>query len=122
MADRPLTVEAMKGDVHTAIIVSNQDGMVIFVNAPFERLFGWPAEDIVGQPLLRVIPARFRDAHNLGFARFVTSGHPTLMNRPLALQALHRDGSEFAAEHYLIAERSPQGWVFAASIRPISAR
>jgi hypothetical protein len=47
------------------------------------------------------------------------TGKSTLLNRPLALQAITREGRVFAAEHLIVAEQRDGQWVFAATIRPL---
>lgn len=105
-----------------AVILADQDGIITFVNATAERILGWRPADLVGQPITVLIPPRYRDAHNLGFARFLRTGKATLHNRTLYLTALHRDGHEFPAEHQIFAERQGTEWVFGATIRPRETR
>ena len=101
-----------------AVIVADHQGLVTEVNAAFERLFGWSSAEIKGKPLTTIIPPSFHDSHHLGFSRFLTTGKPTLLNQPLKLKAITKDGREFEAEHFIVAEQVGGQWCFGATIRP----
>src|SRR6266581_4666730 len=49
-----------------AIISADQQGNIIYFNAAAERMFGFPAEAVIGTPLARLMPERFREAHRRG--------------------------------------------------------
>ena len=63
--------------------------MILF-NKAAETHFGYPAADIVGQPVTRLIPERYR----AGFMRF-RAGQIGAARR---VKALRRDGTEFPVE------------------------
>lgn len=100
-------------------VVADHQGLITEVNRRFEDVFGWRRDDIVGKPLATLIPKRLHDAHHMGLSRFLVTGKPTLLNRPLTLEAITRDGRVFAAEHLIIAEQRHGRWTFAATIRPL---
>lgn len=113
------SIESLRGEQAIPTIFADALGLVTHVNGAFEKVFGWTAAEIRGRPLSLIIPARLRDAHQLGFSRFLTTSKPTLLDKPLRLKALTRDGREFDAEHCITAEKTDAGWTFAASIRPL---
>ena len=100
------------------LVVVDHRGFIVQVDASLAVSLGWEPSALVGRPLSTMIPARFRDAHHLGFARFLaTSERVVLDRRIVSLTVLHRDGRELAAEHVIIAVPRPDGLLFAASIR-----
>lgn len=103
------------------IIVADSLGLIAHVDPPLAQLLGWRADELVGRALSTIIPLRFREAHHLGFSRFLTSGEPTLMGRPLEMAIATRDGKELTAEHVITAFRVDERWVFGASIRTAEA-
>lgn len=112
------TIEQLKqGDV--PVIVADDEGIVVDINTHFETVFGWTAQEIIGQPLTVILPPFFRDSHNLGFARFSATGKPTVLNHPLNLKAVTKDHREIESEHFIIAEKQEERWLFAAKIRPL---
>jgi PAS domain S-box-containing protein len=46
-----------------AILCTDSNGRIISWNRGAARLFGYEHDEIVGQPLIRLMPSRFRDAH-----------------------------------------------------------
>jgi PAS domain S-box-containing protein len=113
------TIDEARGVKDLPVIIANHQGIVVDVNELFEAVFGWKRSEIVGSTLAAIIPENLRDAHHLGFSRFLATGTPSLLNQPLALRAVTKDGREFDAEHYIIAEESNGEWKFAATIRPL---
>ena len=113
------TIEKVRGETEVPSIIVDHRGIIAQVNERFERVFGWRAQEIIGKPLATIIPPTLHDAHHLGFSRFLTTGKPTLLNRPLKLRAVTKAGREFDAEHIITAEQQHGQWVFGATIRPL---
>jgi len=53
-----------------ALIFVNRKGNIVLVNAQFERLFGYGADEVAGRPLTMLIPGRFHEAHRDHVAEF----------------------------------------------------
>jgi nitrogen-specific signal transduction histidine kinase len=103
------------------VVVADHEGTIVDVNAHFETVFGWSAQEIIGQPLTVILPPFFRDSHNLGFARFSATGVSTVLNHPLNLKAVTKDNREIESEHFIIAEQQAGRWLFAATLRPLDS-
>lgn len=114
-----MNIEDVQARTDVPVISDDHRGYVTAINDRFREVYGWEAADLVGSPLSAIIPKAFRDAHHLGFSRFVTTGQPTLLEQPLQLKIVARDGRELEAEHYVVAEESDGAWIFAATIRPL---
>jgi signal transduction histidine kinase/DNA-binding NarL/FixJ family response regulator len=70
-----------------------------------------------------IIPETFREAHDRGMARFLSTGEAPVVNKRLELTALHRDGREFPIEITITSPlRQGSGYFFGAFLRDISAR
>ena len=52
-----------------AIIFADRDGIIRLWNQGAERIFGYGAEEAVGQPLDLIIPENLRERHNQGYRR-----------------------------------------------------
>ena len=114
----PRSFEEVRALTDVPVVVVNQDSVIAEVNAAFVKAFGWSREEAVGRSLSLIIPPTLRDAHTLGFARFLASGVSTILGRSLQLATIDRSGREFPAEHYVVGEKKEGAWWFAASIRP----
>lgn len=98
-------------------IVVDNSGFIIHINSLFRLTYGWKKEQLIGNPLSTIIPKELRDAHNMGFSRFLFLEKATILNQSLNLQILHSDGKISDAEHYIIAEKTEKSWQFGATIR-----
>lgn len=106
-----------------AVVVMRFDGTVAGWNDVAERIFGWSFEEAVGRRMSDlIIPERFREAHEAGLARFLTSGEAVVLDQHLELDALHRDGHEFPVELAITRTSSAGEPVFLGFLRDISER
>ncbi len=119
MAKEIKTINELKQVRDIPAVVATEKGFITYINDSFQSTFQWKKEELLGAPLITFIPERFQDAHHLGFSRFLSTGIPTLLNKPLKLMALNKQGKEISCEHYIIAEKIKGEWVFGATIRPI---
>ncbi|WP_400767500.1 PAS domain S-box protein [Methylosinus sporium] len=105
-----------------AMIVSSADGLIQFVNAETERMFGYRSDELVGKSIDILVPARMRAAHSSLRQSFLA--HPS--KRPMGagrdLKATRRDGSEFPVEIGLTPIESESGAVVLATVLDITAR
>lgn len=116
------TLDAIKQETDVPVVIADHRGLITFVNQPFTAVFGWTPKEIIGKSLATIIPTNLHDAHHLGFSRFTSTGTPTLLNQPLALKAVGKNGKEFDAEHFIVAEQRDGQWMFGATIRPLAAK
>ena len=115
------TIEELKGEKDLPMVLADEQGLITYVNVMFQKVFGWQSNEVVGRPLTTIIPPNLRDAHHMGFSRFLVTGKPTLLNQPLKLKAIKKDGTIFDAEHFIVAERIKNNWVFGATIQPLES-
>ncbi len=100
--------------------VMDGDGIIVTWSAQAEAAFGWRSEDAVGRRLSElVIPEPNRAIHEMGLKRFMASGRGKLLDRPLELEMLHRDGHQFTLEIRIGTEQTNSGtrfptWISAA--------
>ena len=95
--DMPLG--AVANAAQEAIVMADPDQTIVALNGAALRLFGVSQSEILGQPLSRLIPERFRSRHAELFRAFDASGEvaPRAIRRDPIL-ALRSDGQEFPAE------------------------
>ena len=108
-----------------AVIVANASGNIVSWNGGAERSFGYKEAEILGQPLTRIMPERFRQAHMRGMERMSAPGamaHSHVMNRAIELVGLRSDGQEFPIELSISGWQTPSGNFYSAFVRDISQR
>ena len=116
------TFEDIVRDRENPVIQVDHLGTIQSVNEPFTRVFGWTARELEGEPLTTILPPGLRDAHNLGFSRYLTTGESTVLGQSLDLRILLPDGLLAEAEHFIQVGDGPDGRArFAARIVPKQA-
>ena len=113
--------EAVLQSSHHAIVTVSSAGEIVSWNPSAERIFGYTATEIIGQPLERLIPARMRNGFRSGTARLLAGKHPESAN-PLELTGLRKDGSEIDIDLSLSRWEVAEGVFYTNSIRDISER
>jgi PAS domain S-box-containing protein len=106
-----------------AVITMDSAGLITGWNPQAERIFGWAAHEVLGQPLVTtLVPFRYHGAHERGVKRFFTTGEGMLLNQRTEIRALHKDGHEFPVELAISAIRAEDTWLFSAFVRDITER
>lgn len=80
-------------------------GRVVGLNPAFTRTFGWSLESLEGQPLSLIPREAYQMSHQLGFSRFQTTGHSTILAHPLRLATICSDGRTIVSENFILAEQ-----------------
>jgi PAS domain S-box-containing protein len=80
-----------------AIIMVDEEQTILFFNAAAESIFGYSRSQIIGEPLSRLMPERFRAGHAMHVAAFRDSNASTArsMGQDRVVSALRRNGEEF---------------------------
>lgn len=108
---------------HEAFISMDSTGTITDWNEEAETVFGWSREEAVGRPLAEtVIPLGQREAHRQGMARFLETGEFAILNRPVEIAALHRNGHEFPVEITISPLLIRGSYSFNAFLRDITER
>lgn len=104
------------------MIMVDQQGRITMVNSRVETDFGYTADELIGQPVEILIPARFHQRHHGDRATYL--GDP--ISRPMGtgrdLFAVRKDGSEFPVEVGLNPIHTPAGIEVLAIVVDISER
>src|SRR5579863_1096099 len=105
-----------------AVIVAAEDGRILEVNPRVQQLFGYSREELLGQPVENLVPARFRHGHAAHRHNYQAAPRTRQMGVGPELYAVRRDGSEFPVEIMLSPVPSSAGNLVLAVIRDITLR
>jgi len=105
-----------------AVLTSDQEGRIREVNEETERQFGYSRNELVGESIEKLIPARLHDAHRIHWEAYQRAPDYRPVDRGYKLFALHKDGREFPAEISLSRLVSESGMLFYCVIRDTSRR
>jgi PAS domain S-box-containing protein len=119
LADAILTMES------DAVIATDRVGTVNFWNPGATRIFGFTADEAIGQSLDLIIPPNLRARHWDGFNRVMTTGeshygHGDLLSVPAQTKSGQRISVEFTIAMLKDGDGRPAGTV--AILRDVSKR
>lgn len=106
-----------------AILVIDQAGRIEYANPASSKMFGYAAEELLGQELHTLLaPERYRADYQRGLAAFAASGEGPALNKMLEMEALHRDGHEIPIELTVSPMRLKGQWHAVGVVRDITER
>jgi|SRR5687767_262835 PAS domain S-box-containing protein len=107
-----------------AIIAAGMDGKIVFWNPAASRIFGFTAEEALGESLDLIIPERFRARHWEGYRQVMSTGKTKYQSDVLRVPALHRDGKALSIAFTVTLLDAPdgEGRLIAAIVRDETAR
>ncbi|MDB6029639.1 MAG: sensor hybrid histidine kinase, partial [Verrucomicrobiales bacterium] len=107
----------------SAVVVINPESVIVDWNFQAEKIFGWTRAEAIGRGLSEtIIPSRYREGHERGMKRFLSSSSAPAPNRQIELSALHRSGKEFPVELAISPLRTGDSLLFCAFIADITER
>lgn len=108
---------------YDSFISMDAEGSITEWNHQAEVAFDWSREEAVGKRLADlIIPAQYREAHSRGLKHFLATGEGPVLNKPIELTALRRDGHEFPVELTISPVRWGETYIFNAFVHDITDR
>ena len=93
-----------------AIVASDAEGIIQFWNAGATRVFGFTADEALGQSLDIIIPERLRARHWDGYRETMRTGKSRYGSGDLlSVPALRKDGAQISVEFTIAVVRGEQG-------------
>ena len=81
-----------------AMIIIDQEGMILLTNPTVERLFGYPRQELIRKSMEFLLPERFRQTHHFHRGDYFAQPHARGMGVGMELLGLRQDGSEFPVD------------------------
>jgi PAS domain S-box-containing protein len=104
------------------MVVVDQAGAIVLVNAETERMFGYARGELVGQPIHVLVPERLRARHPEHVRSYHAAPRLRPMGSSLDLYGHRRDGTEFPVEISLSPIQHASERLVVAGIRDVTDR
>jgi len=105
------------------IVMIDSQGRISFWNQAARNIFGYSAQEALGQDLHHLLaPRRYHARYLAAFQRFTQTGQGLIVGKTLEFTALRRDGSEFPLELSISALNLRGRWHAVGIVRDITRR
>jgi PAS domain S-box-containing protein len=112
----PKTVDELLSLRTVPVVAIDHESIFTFINREFTDEYGWEEQDLIGKSVTLIMPDHMRNAHTIGFARYLTTEKSELLGKPLPLSVKYKDGTVRTSVHYIIGDKKDGTWRFAAII------
>jgi PAS domain S-box-containing protein len=115
--------QAMLDVALDCVITIDDRGRVVEFNPAAQRTFGYTAEEAVGHDMATlIVPPELRDRHRHGFARYLETKVPQILDRRIEITGMRADGSTFPVELTITRINLPGEAGVAGYLRDITDR
>ena len=108
--------------VPDAMVVIDDQGVILSFSAAAERLFGFAAAEVVGSNVSRLMPSPDRERHDGYLRRYLKTGEKRIIGIGRVVFAERRDGSTFPMELSIGEAIGGGGGLFTGFIRDLTER
>ncbi|MDB5550985.1 MAG: sensor signal transduction histidine kinase, partial [Rhizobium sp.] len=105
-----------------AMVVVNQQGVIVLLNVQAEKQFGYRRDELIGQPVKNIIPEGFAERLVADGRRSAADALAQQIGTGIELVGRHKNGSAFPIEIMLSPLESAEGILVTAAIRDITKR
>ena len=92
-----------------AIVFADSDGIIRLWNSGAEAIFGYSAEEALGQTLDLIVPEKLREKHWEGYRKVMDTGVTKYGSDILAVPALKKDDSRLSVEFTIVLLKDDSG-------------
>ncbi len=123
LKDENLRMARMLLMAEDAIVSCDADQSITFFNLGAARMFGYPAEEVIGRPLGMLLPEGARGVHPALMAAFGAGATPSrMMSERREVSALRKNGEVFPVEAAITRITVGGRLTFTAHLRDITPR
>ena len=92
-----------------AIVFADKEGIIRLWNSGAEAIFGYSAEEAIGETLDLIVPEKLREKHWEGYSRVMETGVTKYGSDLLAVPALKNDNSRLSVEFTIVLLKNDSG-------------
>ena len=119
------TASRLKALVDTAVdgvMMIDGNGAILMFNPACEKLFGYAAEEVIGQNVSMLMPPPYRDEHNNYLENFRSTGERKIIGIGREVTAQRKDGSIFPMDLSVGEAKQDGETIFVGIIHDLSER
>lgn len=120
--DGEARLHALLEAVVDGIITSDDHGVIQSVNPAVERMFGYTADELLGNKLNLLMPAPYAEAHDAYLANYRRTGAARIIGIGREVEGLRKDGSVFPIDLAVSEVQLHDRRLFTGIVRDISDR
>ena len=102
-------LQAILKNMAEGIITINEEGIVQSFNPAAERIFGYQADEIIGQPINLLMPDPYKSEHDDYIKKYLFTGQASIFGQAREVPGMRKDGSifplEFAVSEMILGKR-----------------
>jgi PAS domain S-box-containing protein len=102
-----------------AMVIVEESGAIANLNVQTAKLFGYTRDELLGQPIEVLVPARFRADHAGHRGGYFRAAHARTMGAGREINGLHKGGWEFPVE-ITLSPLTEEGSLVIAAIRDVT--
>ena len=121
-AEREALLRAIIETAPDALITIDEHGLIQIVNPAAERLFQYPAEEILGKNVSMLMPTPYREQHDGYIARYLRTGEKRIIGIGRTVVGLRKNGSTFPMELAVGEARLGAQRLFTGFVRDLTER
>lgn len=122
LKEREAHLQSVLDTVPDAMIVINTRGIMQSFSATAEKLFGYRAEEVMGQNVSILMPEPYSSQHDSYLARYLATGERRIIGLGRLVVGQRRDGSTFPMELSVGEARSGERRFFTGFVRDLTER
>ncbi|OLP62416.1 hypothetical protein BJF93_22385 [Xaviernesmea oryzae] len=111
--------------IETAVdgfITIDERGTILSINAACERIFGYPARDMLGQNVRMLMPDPYRRDHDGYMRNYHATGRAKVIGIGREVEGLRRNGTTFPLDLAVTRIELPHQVIYSGIVRDISER
>jgi PAS domain S-box-containing protein len=123
LSESQIRIASIVEIANEAIVSTNEAQQIVIYNKGAERIFGYSAEEAIGQPLDILLPEKFVAVHRAHIAEFASSNATVrMMGDRQEISGRRKSGEEFPAEASISKLEVNGERIFTVFLRDISKR
>lgn len=122
LAAREAHLSSILDTVPDAMILIDEQGIMLSFSSAAEHMFGWTAAEALGRNVSLLMPAPHREAHDGYLERYYRTHERRIIGLGRVVVGLRKDGSTFPMELSVGEMRTADGRFFTGFVRDLTER